>query len=108
MSSAVPPAAGRPRLTFKVPRRRSTLSEPAGRLAYREVSAHIVPGKLGAATPTAFYPRPLGEMRQHLAHREPGAAAPATEHSRPQRASALGLRVPPSAVPVLGGYRTTP
>jgi hypothetical protein len=46
--------AGRPDLTFKLPRRRSTSPEAAGRFGPMVKCVHISPGELGAATPTAF------------------------------------------------------
>jgi hypothetical protein len=51
-------AGGRPRLTFDYLPRRYLLRGCRPFRAYGEVRAHIAPGKLFAAAPTAFHPRP--------------------------------------------------
>jgi hypothetical protein len=66
-------------------------------------------GAVYRATDTIYQvgPRICGprEMRSHPARRDPGAAEPAAQHSLARWAATLGLRVPPSSVPVLGGCR---
>ena len=64
--------------------------------AIGEVRAQLAPGKLSAATPTAFHPRLLGEMRPHPAPGEIGAAV-----------SRAPLRQPYSIRGPVGGPRLT-